>query len=119
MLFLMLRLFIRRKFSHIPKVIQLLSTIVAIGFFSTGCNDAEKAPDVSGIKVELKTSRFDKDMLAIDTNNITAGLQQLHQKYPDFLNFFLDTLMGFEIKGDYSEYNPAVQGFRHYLTQKD
>lgn len=115
----MLRILIKRKLYTSSKVIQLLSTVLISILLTIGCNEGEKAPDVSGIKVDLKTYRFDKDMVAIDTNNMSGGLQQLQQKYPDFLNFFLDTLIGFDIRRDYSNYNPGVMGVRHYLTQKD
>jgi hypothetical protein len=101
------------------KVIHICMLITLLGAF--GCNDkTEKAPDVSGVKVELNTRRFDKDLGAIDTNHIAAGLQQLKQKYPDFLDFFLDTLMGFRINAQYTDTTTGIQkGLRIFLTYKD
>jgi hypothetical protein len=117
----MLKVFPARKFRTPGKVIQLLSTFVVLGgVFLAGCKETGKAPDVSAVKVDIKTYRFDRDLAAIDTNNPGAGLAQLQQKYPDFLNFFLDTLMGFNIRGNFSEENPVIKiGVKNYLSHPD
>jgi len=101
-------------FTHISTFSILLAMVV------TGCNSGEKAPDVSAIKVTLDTRRFDRDLAAIDTNKVAEGLQQLKTKYPDYLDFYLDTLMGFGLKGQYSDTADAIKkGMRVYLTFKD
>lgn len=103
-----------RFFPHISTFCVILVLVL------TGCNSTEKAPDVSGIKVTLDSRRFDRDLAAIDTNKVAYGLQQLRTKYPDFLDFYLDTLMGFGLKGQYSDTADAIQkGMRVYLTFKD
>lgn len=80
----------------------------------------EKLPDVSAIKIDLKTRRLDRDMAKLDTNNIAKGLQVLQQQYPDFLDFYLDTLMAFNIHGNYTDTNKGIQiGLRSFLTYKD
>lgn len=83
-------------------------------------NGPENTPDVSAIKITIKTNRFDKDLFAIDTNHIADGLKKLHEKYPDFLDYYLDTVREFNIRGNY---NDTVQGIRDYLhlflTYKD
>lgn len=95
--------------------------IAMVGMITlAGCNSGEQVPDVSGIKVNLQTQRFDRDLSQLDTNNMGAGLKGLEQKYPYFLNFFLDTLMRFEIKGNYSDSTPGIKaGLRVFLTNKD
>lgn len=101
------------------KVIHICMLITFLVAFS-GCNDEESAPDVSGVNVQLDTRRFDQDLAGIDTNHIAAGLQQLQQKYPDFLGFYLDTLMGFNIRGNYSDTVAGIdKGLRVFLTYKD
>lgn len=104
------------KWGKILRSVLIISSVLIL----QSCEDQEKAPDVSGIEVNLETHRFDKDLYALDTNNITSGLNGLYQKYPDFLDFYLDTLMGFPIRHDYSETNPAItQGVLSFLTHKD
>ena len=93
----------------------LLISTVAIS-----CNNGEAGPDVSDIKVTLNTRRLDMDMAKLDVNNLGAGLQQLEAKYPDFLPFYLDTLMGFGIQGHYIDTAAAVKtNLRNFLTYKD
>ncbi len=105
-------------FTHISTfVIALLFCAFAL----TACNSGtEKAPDVSHIVVKLDPRRFDKDLAALDTNHLAAGLQQLKAKYPDFLDFYLDTLMGLGIHGNYNDTVDAIHtGLKTYLTYKD
>jgi hypothetical protein len=85
-----------------------------------GCGNGDNTPDVSGIQVELRTRRLDQDLQKIDTNDVAPGLAALQKEYPAFLGFYLDTLMGFGIQGQYTNDNPGVGvGFRSYLTYKD
>ena len=58
------------------------------------CNDKSNAPDVSGIKVDLKVERFEEDFFAIDSNATKQGLSQLQQKYPTFLPLFINHVLG-------------------------
>ena len=50
---------------------------------------------MSGIKVDLKVERFEKDFFSIDTNNILSELQRLRIKYPLFINDFTQQILGF------------------------
>ncbi len=94
-----------------------LAALVAVTISACNGSKAKKAPDVSGVDVTLQTSRFDRAFAKIDTNNIMGGLQQLHTQYPEFLNFYTDTLMHWG-----SIYHPD-EAFRnsvhHFLTYKD
>jgi hypothetical protein len=91
--------------------------VLAVAF--SGCKD-DKIPDTSGIKVDLKTYRFDKDLYAIDTNHIGEGLTKLAGKYPDFLNYFLDTVMAYELHGNYSDTAIGIrEGLKPFLAFKD
>ena len=86
----------------------------------SSCNNQDHLPDVSNIHVTLNTARLDRDLAAIDTNHVGAGLQSLKAKYPDFLNFYLDTLMGFGIYDNFTDTNKAIrEGLRVFLTYKD
>ena len=83
-------------------------------------NNTDKAPDISNIKVSVRSMRFDKDMYAIDTNHIGDGLKQVKQKYPDFMDFFIDTVMTFGVRGNYTDTSRAIRESVHeYLTYKD
>ena len=88
---------------------------------TTGCgSNSEKAPDVSNVNINLQTQRFDLDLYALDTNHLAEGLVKLHQKYPDFLDYFLDTLMAYNIHRQYNDTVKGVrEGLRVFLTFKD
>jgi hypothetical protein len=62
------------------------------------CNNKPKGPDVSGIKVDIKLERFEKDFFSIDTNKISDDLTQLLTKYPGFYADFMQEMLG--ISGD-------------------
>ena len=103
-------------FRSIRSVCILLGCLLAL----PGCKDKPGKPDVSGIQVQLHIARFDKALAALDTGNIENGLLQLKSQFPGFLDFYLDTLMGFGVRGDYSEASPGIsQGLRPFLSHKD
>ena len=68
--------------------------VILSGLYFAGCNNGVNAPDVSGIKVELETNRFEQDFFSMDTNNLRGSLQQLQVKYPGFVNDFVVNILG-------------------------
>lgn len=67
--------------------------LLLLNIIICSCNYKRNIPDVSGIKAPLRTERFDRDFFALDTNNISASLDQLQQKYPQFLNDYLYNIL--------------------------
>lgn len=55
------------------------------------CNN--NGPDVSNIKVQLKTMRFEKGLFNIDTANFSQNLDKLIAAYPSFGENFLSTIL--------------------------
>ncbi len=74
--------------------------ILFITVIAVACNNKEKAPDVSHIKVDLQLKRFDQDFFAIDTNNIDASLDVLDKKYPNFFQDYLFRILAIEPQPD-------------------
>ncbi len=68
--------------------------IVLTGFYLSACNSGTTAPDVSGIKVELETRRFEQDFFSLDTARLESSLQLLQAKYPGFTNDFVVNILG-------------------------
>jgi len=109
---------------------RFLLPLFAALLFAWGCNNStsEKTPDTSAIKVTLQTYRLDEDLFNIDTNNIEAGTRALAAKYPDFLNYYLDTIMpmaiptAFYVQGNVTDSSRAKalrDGIHEYLSYKD
>jgi len=76
---------------------SIISLFVASFFLSCG-NKGPKVrikytPEVSDLKADIKILRFEQDLLAIDTANISEDLEKLKEKYGDFVkNFLVDVL---------------------------
>ncbi len=53
----------------------------------TSCvpDKGKNIPDVSDIAMEIKIHRFEKDLMNIDTNNVSLGMDALIEKYPVFM----------------------------------
>lgn len=69
-----------------------------IFFFSSlllfSCGQNRPLPDVSGIKINLTTQRFEKDLFAVDTLQIDRSMNVLHQQYPGFTADFVFNILG-------------------------
>src|SRR5262245_36318569 len=85
----------------------LILSLFFVCFIS--CNNKEKGPDISGINVDIKTERFDRDFFSIDSNNVLPGLNSLNQHYPTLTNLFLQNILGL----DSASTLPGVKRFLH------
>ena len=116
-----------KKFSWVRSgrisIISILFSGAALAslFCISGCgNSGNQIPDVSNININLQTYRFDKDLYSIDTNHVAKGLQLLKEKYPDFLNYYLDTVRQYGIHGNFSDTSRGgIDSLRIDLTFKD
>lgn len=70
------------------------NAILIFILFLFACTSKKKIPDVSTIKMDLQTIRFEKAFFAVDTNHIDASLQQLNNKYKGFSQDFLFNILG-------------------------
>ena len=86
----------------------IISLLVISLFFS--CSQ-KKIPDVSDIKIELSTHRFEKDLFALDTNNLAPQLDQLIARYPYFGENFLATILNTDPKWPQDSATLYVKGF--------
>ncbi|MBP6687570.1 MAG: hypothetical protein KA160_06895 [Lacibacter sp.] len=77
------------------------------------CTNETDAPNVSGIKVDLKVERFEQDLFAIDSNAAKQGLFQLQQKYPAFLPLFINHVLGLGPLADSNSL--AFEGSKRFL----
>lgn len=51
-------------------------------------------PDVSKISVDVSIRRFDRELLALDTNNLQAGIEKLYSNDPEFVQLYLLKVIG-------------------------
>ena len=79
---------------YLIRAMNKIVICLLVVFLSIGCHSKKKIPDVSTIKVELKTVRFEKDFFAIDTNNMDKSLQTLYTNHRGFTQDFLYNILG-------------------------
>ncbi|MBL0145060.1 MAG: hypothetical protein IPP48_04140 [Chitinophagaceae bacterium] len=75
------------------KYVLILITVL---FFS--CNNGDKIPDVSNIKIDLQTQRFEKSLFAIDSANFSDNFNKVIAAYPSFGENFISTILGADPK---------------------
>lgn len=67
--------------------------VFVMAFVFLACNSKNDTPDVSGIKVELTTQRFEKDFFSLDSTRLMPALDQLISRYPSFGENFITTIL--------------------------
>lgn len=105
--------FLKNK-SNVAFLGLFLTLTMAIGN-GCGSEDDRNLPNVSGIKVDINIQRFDRDLFAIDTNNIEAGMAQLSGKYPELMQLFTENII-------HDRTNPKEtpdQALRGFLTPRE
>ncbi|RQO31596.1 hypothetical protein DBR32_06480 [Taibaiella sp. KBW10] len=101
----------------ISTLIILFSGLLTLTF--TSCQSEEGAVDVSKVSVQLQYIPFYKEFSAMDSNTVAQGLVQLEAKYPDFLSFYIDTLLPFgRIEKPYTDAEHIVP-IRNIFVHKD
>lgn len=99
----------------------LFPVFAAMIFFS--CKSHNDIPDVSSIKINLETKRFENDFFAIDTNNVAGSMHSILKKYPDFFPLYLGNILGLDLDSLLIPHNgqdEAVRMFIHdYKSLKD
>ncbi len=98
------------------------ATTLSLSLFilsSCGGGAGQKAPDVSKVEVPYKAYPFYRDFAAIDTGHIAEGLTRLKAKYPEFLDFYLDTLISSGTHGHYTDTNRFLKSFLTYKDYRD
>ena len=65
--------------------------------FCFSCRSNKNIPDVSGIKINLETKRYEQDFFSIDTMNIASSMNLLLKKYPKFTPDFIENILGLDL----------------------
>jgi hypothetical protein len=75
-------------------IMKNVLSVLLIVFFLSSCNNEQKGPDMSAIKVDVQLRRFDEAFFKLDTNNLQQSLTQLQSQYPQFLPLFVSNVVG-------------------------
>jgi len=81
--------------------IALLSLLILILYWSCGEDDEPTPPDISGTSSPLTLVRFERDLMALDTNDLAASIEKLEQRHPEFTDIYLRRILTLR-RGDFS-----------------
>ncbi|MBC7936414.1 MAG: hypothetical protein H7Y86_13775 [Rhizobacter sp.] len=87
----------------------LLMTVICSALIFS-CN-SNKTPDISGIKADLTTRRFERDFFELDSNQLPAQLEAVIAKYPSFGENFLATILNVDPKWSGDTAVNYIRGF--------
>ncbi len=102
------------------RTMQKLTPFLFALLLLSACKNAEKGPDISGIKVNMPVERFEEAFFAIDTNQLQQGLSRLNSSYPGFYPVFMKNILG--VSGnpeDEATRNTVVMFYRGYHPIRD
>jgi hypothetical protein len=80
--------------------------------FLVSCKN-KTGPNVSNIKVDIQTVRFEKEFFSIDTNNTEASLQKIYNARPAFFRDFTQHILGLPPIADSGA--QAISAIRQFL----
>lgn len=71
---------------------------ILLAIFS--CNNKKNIPDVSDIKINLTTFRFEKELFSLDTNKLSEQINPLISKHRDFGEIFFNNIINADPQWD-------------------
>ncbi len=71
--------------------VAIISVLLSSFLFS--CNNHEKVPDVSTIKINLTTDRFERRLFDTTANNLFTYIQKLNSNDPSFTTAYLTNIL--------------------------
>ncbi len=90
---------------------RLTACIFLISILLFGCNHKKHIPDVSGIKIDLATQRFEQDFFKLDSAHLYNQLEQLQAEYPSFGENFVVKILNANPHWPADTMNMYVGGF--------
>jgi len=80
------------------KSMRFIFGVIIICYVFSGCKNLNKTPDVSDIKIELSTQRFEKEFFELDSLQFQMQLDKLIARYPSFGENFISTILNTDSK---------------------
>jgi hypothetical protein len=74
---------------YLPTGIKLLpALLLALAILPSSCRKAAYRTDISGIELDLKIKRFERDLFAVDFDSIPQSIPLLYDRYGEFFDLF-------------------------------
>ncbi|WP_439505331.1 hypothetical protein [Sediminibacterium sp.] len=94
---------------------RMLALFLSILLFA--CNTNDKAPDVSGIKIQLQEQHFEEDFFTMDTLQLEASLAALDKKYPGFTTVFLSNILALMPQSELEDLKNFIRVYQPFYKQ--
>ncbi len=102
-----------------PKIINIFFFINSFLFFLTSCNTSTRekkyVPEIKGGNIEVEIIRFENEFFSIDATKIPQEIKLLREKYPEFVNGYLASVLGVR---DTSMENQIIAGYLNFKDAK-
>jgi hypothetical protein len=96
----------------------LFALVVVVSLFLFSCKS--KIPDVSGIKINLATERFEKKLFDTTAPSLSVYLQHLQSSSPSFTDYYLKEILNADLNSPAdstaSYVNQFVKAYRNVYT---
>jgi len=79
------------------------------------CNNQKNIPDVSSIKINIETKRFEQDFFAMDTTKVAESMKLVLQKYPHFTPDFVYNILGLDLDSLLIPGNQQAKAIRLFI----
>jgi hypothetical protein len=90
---------------------RIITVLFCLTVLVNSCSNGEKTPDVSNIKIDISTQRFEKEFFLLDSINYAASLEKLIARYPSFGENYLSTILGADPRWSSDTAANYVKGF--------
>lgn len=88
---------------------KFITILCVSAIFCVSCKDKIDIPDTSQISADVKLIRFEKELFAVDTLQLDAGLTALKNKYPAFYQLYFTNIL--PLTQDSSALKGAIKAF--------
>jgi hypothetical protein len=102
----------------------VLLSVMAIAIIGVGCHKSRTgAPQAADVKpaakaVDVKILRFDRDLAALNVNNLAPSIPILKKKYGSFIDLYSDGILGIGKTSD-PEYLKGLHAFLTYPVVRE
>jgi hypothetical protein len=101
---------------NLPHSLILVFLFILI-LSACNCGKEKKKPNVSDIKIELTTYRFDREFQHLDTTKMQASMMMLEKKYDIYYDVYIHDIMKFGYRRDSSNF--LAENIKGYLRNRD
>lgn len=99
-----------------PLIYRLIFVIVLLFFVFTGCERTKKHPNVSHIPVDIRITRFDREMASLNSDEISQKNKSWIYKYGSFYSDYIQYMLE---AGSLENESQIIENLNNMVHQQD